>query len=65
MSYSVSELKLAAYNWTTLPDMTPREQALWQGLGYCYEWYRSHPEDKAETEKLAQEYINFFGSERK
>ena len=60
MSYTLSEIKLAAYNWEPLPDAKESEKTLWQGLGYCYEWYRCHPEDKAACDKLAQDYINAF-----
>lgn len=59
MSYSINEIKVAAYNWTELPDMTHSERNLWQGLGYAYECYRcGHP--KADCDKLAQNYIEFF-----
>ena len=61
MSYTLSEIKIAAYNWTELADMTQDEHHLWYCLGYCYEWYRAHPEDKDDCDELAQEYINFFG----
>lgn len=64
MSYTLSEIKLAAYNWTELPDMTRNERSLWQCLGYCYEWYRCHPEDKQECDKLAADYIKFYFNRR-
>ena len=60
MSYTLSDIKLAAYNWTELPDMDVNEAALWQGLGYCYEWFRSHPEDKPACDQLAQQYVDLF-----
>ena len=60
MSYQLKDIKVAAFNQTPLPDMTQREKNLYQGLGYCYEWYRCHPEDKEDCDKLAQHYINFF-----
>ena len=60
MGYKLSEIKVAAYNQTPLPDMTQKETYLYQGLGYCYEWYRGHPEDKADCDRLAQHYIEFF-----
>ena len=60
MSYSLSEIKVAAYNWEELADMTATERALWMGLGYCYEWHRAHPSAKEECEALAQEYIRLF-----
>lgn len=61
MSRTLSEIKMAAYNWVELPDMTQKERLLWMGLGYCYEWYRCHPEDKAACDELAKLYIRHFG----
>lgn len=60
MSRTLSEIKMAAYNWVELPDMTTQERLLWMGLGYCYEWYRCHPEDKAACDELAKFYIRYF-----
>lgn len=60
MSYTLSEIKLAAFNWDPLPDAKAKERNLWQCLGYCYEWYRCHPEDKAACDELAKGYINAF-----
>ena len=60
MSYTLAEIKVAAYNWEELPDMTADDRHLWKGLGYCYEWFRSHPEDKKDCDLLAQDYINFW-----
>lgn len=40
--------------------MTRDERDLWMGLGYCYEWYRAHPEDKEECDKLARNYIRYY-----
>lgn len=57
---TLEDLKRAAYNWTEPADMTPEQRALWHGLGYCYEWYRAHPEDKKECDMLAQIYIKLF-----
>ena len=61
MPYTLSEIKIAAYNWTELADMTQEERTLWHSLGYCYEWYRAHPEDKDACDSLAQRYIFLFG----
>ncbi len=61
----MDELKRAAYNWTEPADMTRDERSLWMGLGYCYEWYRAHPEDKEECDKLAQQYTEFFWKGKK
>ena len=59
--YTLSDIKVAAYNLTELPDMTPRQRALWQGLAYCYEWFRERPGEQVEECKaLAQEYITFY-----
>ncbi len=63
MSRTLSEIKMAAYNWVELPDMTTQERLLWMGLGYCYEWYRSHPEDKTACDQLAKTYIRSFWKE--
>ena len=59
MSYTLNELKVAAYNWEELPDMTQRERSLWQGLGYAYECYRCG-HDKQVCDDLAKNYIKFF-----
>ena len=61
MSYTLSEIRVAAYNWHPLPNMTARENALYQGLGYCYEWYRANPGDKDACDALAKKYVQFFG----
>lgn len=60
MAYSISQIKLAAYNWKELPQMTHAERQLWQGLGYCYEWYRSHNDEKDQCDALAKHYIEAF-----
>lgn len=58
--YTLSEIKVAAYNWQELPDMTPRQRALWQGLGYCYDWNRQNPDQTEECKALSDDYIKFF-----
>lgn len=40
--------------------MTRDERNLWMGLGYCYEWYRTHPEDKEACDELARKYIKYY-----
>jgi hypothetical protein len=60
LSYTLSEIKVAAYNYNELPDMTQDERWLWYSLAYCYEWFRAHPEDKDDCDNLAKEYIRFF-----
>ena len=57
--YSLSEIKVAAYNHTELPDMNPRQAALWQGLAYAYDCFR-HGYPKEDCEKLMVDYIHFF-----
>lgn len=64
MSYNLNDLRVAAYNWTELPDMTLEDRYLWMGLGYCYEWYRCHPEDKQACDELAQGYIDHWKKEK-
>lgn len=60
-SYTLNEIKVAAYNLTELPDLTPRQRSLWEGLAYCYEWHRLHPNEQTEACKaLAQHYIDLF-----
>lgn len=59
MSYTINEIKLAAYNWKELPNMTHAERNLWQGLGYAYECYRCG-ENKELCDDLAQGYVKFF-----
>lgn len=60
MAYTVPEIKTAAYKWEHLPDMTVAEKELWMGLAYCYEWYRSHPEEKNECNNLANLYLRMY-----
>ena len=59
MSYELKDIKVAAYNWQELPDMTRAERNLWQGLGYAYECYRCGHE-KEICDDLAQNYIDMF-----
>jgi len=59
LSYSLSALKVAAYNFTEPPDMTWEERMLWMGLAYCYECFRAG-EDKQICDELAQTYIRLF-----
>lgn len=60
MSYTINDIKVAAYNWNELPNMTPEERSLWESLGFWYEHFRAHPEDKEECEKAANGYIEHF-----
>lgn len=60
MAYTVSDIKVHAYNYTEQPDFTIEEKNLFLGLAYCYEWYRLHPEDKADCDERAKKYIEWF-----
>ena len=65
MSCTLSEIKLAAYNWKEPQGATERDLRLWKELGYCYEWYRMHPEDKADCDALAKDYIEMWEEDTK
>lgn len=59
--YTLDEIKLAAYNRQLLPDLKPNESALWQGLAYCYDWFRTNPNNQtAECKQLAEEYVQIY-----
>ena len=60
MSYTVNQIKVMAYNHDAQKDFTPEERNLFTGLEYCYEWFRSHPDDQEECESLGKLYIEFF-----
>lgn len=65
MTHSLNEIKLAAYNHQELPNMKPNEAALWQGLSYCYDWFRYYPEDETEEcKRLAEHYIKVFWNDQ-
>jgi len=57
---TLREIRIAAYNWTELDGMDANDRFLWQGLGYCYEWFRAHPEDRADCDELAKSYIDYW-----
>lgn len=59
-TYTLNDIKTAAYNLYELPGLTPRQRSLWEGLAYCYEWQRFHPEQTAECKELADKYIEVF-----
>ena len=59
MAYSLSEIKILAYNCEEKPDFTEQEKNLFTGLAFCYECWRSG-HDKKTCEDLMQNYINFF-----
>ena len=58
--YTLNDIKVAAYNMTELPGLSPRLGSLWQGLAYCYEYARLHPDETEDCKQLAQRYIDFF-----
>lgn len=60
--YTLEEIRIAAYNWVELSDMTPNERCLWQGLGYTYECFRAGYDKKA-CQELADLYIRLFWKE--
>lgn len=60
--HTLEEIRIAAYNWIELSDMTPAEHSLWQGLGYAYECFRAGY-DKKTCEELADLYIRLFWKE--
>lgn len=64
MSYTVGQIKVAAYNRTELDNMTIQEQHLWFGLAYCYDWYRMYPHDSKACKELMQKYIQFFENQQ-
>lgn len=59
MAYSLAEIKVAAYNYEELTDMSQEERSLWMGLAYCYEAFRAG-EDKKACDELAKTYIRLF-----
>lgn len=61
MSVTLSDIKVAAYNHKELNGLKPNESALWQGLAYCYDWFRFHPDSETEEcKQLAEHYIKTF-----
>lgn len=64
MSYTVGELKVAAYNRKEPQNMTVQERNLYLGLSYCYDWFKNNPDDKADCEELMQNYIDFYNMQK-
>ena len=56
----INQIKVAAYNNQEPPGLAPFERDLYLGLAYCYEWFRAHPEDKGDCEKLMNHYIQHY-----
>lgn len=60
MPYTINQIKVFAYNNDEQPDFTIFDRDLYLGLAYCYEWWRMHPEDKVNCEKLMEHYIQHY-----
>lgn len=65
MKYTLSDIKIAAYNaihngMKEPPDLTPRQHTLFLGLAYCYEYNKHHPESTEDCKRLAENYITLF-----
>lgn len=60
LSYSIDEIKKAAYRKTFLPNMTYEERSFWEGMAYCYERLADHPEEKEELAKCAKNHERHF-----
>ena len=60
MPYTISEIKVHAYNYTEKMDYTPEERKLFYEIAYCYEWYRCHPEDKTACMERMEYYIAWY-----
>ena len=59
MAYSLSEIKILAYNCEEKADFTEAERNLFIGLAYCYECYRAG-HDKKVCENMMENYIRFY-----
>lgn len=57
MSYSINQIKVLAYNRDFKEDFTVAEKNFWCGLAYTYDWFRLHPDDKEDCERLMSEYL--------
>ena len=60
MSYTVGQLKVAAYNRQEPQNMSIQEKNLYLGLAYCYDWFRMCPDDRKDCEELLEIYSWFF-----
>ena len=60
MSYTIGQLKVAAYNRQEPQNMTIQEKDLYLGLAYCYDWFRAYPYDRKDCEELMKQYIQYF-----
>ena len=59
MNYSLSEIKIAAYNFQEPPGLSPRQRALWLGIAYCYDCFRAGEPQEA-CEALMEQFIKIF-----
>lgn len=60
MAYTIDQIKVFAYNNAEQMDFTPQEKNLFCEIGYCYEWWRSHPADKKDCIERMEKYIEWF-----
>ena len=60
MAYTIDQIKVFAYNNAEQMDFTPQEKNLFCEIGYCYEWWRSHPADKQICIERMGKYIEWF-----
>lgn len=60
MSYTIQEIKMAAYNKKEPPDMSIRERCLWQCVGQLYEDYRADPSRAAECKENMDGAVELF-----
>lgn len=58
--YNVNQIKVLAYNREYKSDFTIAEKNLFLGLAYCYDWFKANPNDKADCEKLMNDYIQTY-----
>lgn len=61
MPYTLSEIRVHAFNFTPQEDYSIPETNLFTGLAYCYERWRNHPEEFTECRELAGRYLKWYG----
>lgn len=59
MPYTVSQIKVFAYNKQEPPDATEEEATLYRCLRYCYDLHRAGYEQK-DIEPIMAGYIEYF-----
>ena len=57
---TITEIKLAAYNWTEPPEMDADERRLWYSIGFWYEEFRAGRESKEACEAAVNGLIEHF-----